>query len=87
MYWLKSCPRCSGDLVQTTELEDYRVSCLQCGLTLTREQETTLPRTAPAPRSMEDVSSQFWTRALAPRHRRPVMSGGRHGVDSVARDV
>ena len=71
MYWLKACPRCGGDLVQATDLEDYSVSCLQCGLALTREQERHLPRQAPPPPSLEELSQQFWLRALAPtrRHR------------------
>ena len=70
MYWLKACPRCRGDLVQVPELDDYRVSCLQCGQALTRDQEKVLPRTAPPPPSIEDQSSDFWARALAPRGRR-----------------
>jgi ribosomal protein S27AE len=71
MYWLKACPRCRGDLVQVAELDDYRVSCLQCGLALTREQEKALPRHSPPPPSVEDTSALFWKRALAPRAQKP----------------
>jgi hypothetical protein len=84
MYWLKSCPRCGGDLVQTTDLEDYHVSCLQCGVTLTREQETALPRTTPPPKALEEVSRQFWVRALAPRRHRPAPVGAGRRAESIS---
>ncbi len=38
-YWLKKCPRCSGDLRE--ELNTL-VACLQCGYTLTHAQEAAL---------------------------------------------
>jgi len=81
MYWLKACPRCRGDLIQTVELDDYRVSCLQCGLALTREQERALPRKSPPPPAVEDQSARFWARALAPRGRGPTPAEG----DPIAR--
>ncbi|MBI4504495.1 MAG: hypothetical protein HY691_03085 [Chloroflexi bacterium] len=39
MLWLRGCPRCGGDLADAGfGLETY-VECLQCGKTLTAEQE------------------------------------------------
>lgn len=32
MYFLKQCPRCSGDLVIDSDQHGDFVSCLQCGL-------------------------------------------------------
>lgn len=31
MVELKSCPRCHGDMILETWLDDYEVVCLQCG--------------------------------------------------------
>lgn len=31
MFWLKSCPRCRGDLFQARDHYGWYVSCLQCG--------------------------------------------------------
>ena len=31
MFWLKSCPRCHGDLFQERDQYGRYVSCLQCG--------------------------------------------------------
>ena len=33
MFWLKRCPRCSGDLYGDRDQYGAYVSCLQCGLT------------------------------------------------------
>ena len=43
MFWLKSCPRCNGDLHLVREVGESYVSCLQCGRILTAEQEVALP--------------------------------------------
>ena len=32
MFWLKRCPRCSGDLYSDHDQYGAYVSCLQCGL-------------------------------------------------------
>lgn len=34
MLWLKSCPRCRGDLLRTSNGTEFVMSCLQCGHTL-----------------------------------------------------
>jgi uncharacterized Zn finger protein len=44
MYWLKACPRCSGDLHEIKDVGETYVSCIQCGRILTAAQEAMLPR-------------------------------------------
>ncbi len=48
MMWLKSCPRCSGDLYIEYQVGETNVVCLQCGHILTKAQEDQLRRPAPA---------------------------------------
>jgi hypothetical protein len=65
MMWLKGCPRCQGDLFEEAGIGpelagSHFVNCLQCGYTLTPEQEAQLPR--PSPRT---PSSTAWRRVLA----------------------
>jgi len=38
MFWLKSCPRCRGDLLRTSHSGEHIVSCLQCGRALPEPQ-------------------------------------------------
>lgn len=40
--WLKSCPRCLGDLILESDLHGPFVSCIQCGTILSRSQEHAL---------------------------------------------
>ncbi len=42
MYWLKTCPRCHGDLQEIDEVHDRYVACIQCGKVLTEAQEKAL---------------------------------------------
>jgi hypothetical protein len=49
MMWLKGCPRCQGDLFEELAVGaelygTHFVNCLQCGYSLTAEQERQLPR-------------------------------------------
>ncbi len=49
MMWLKGCPRCQGDLFEeagiSPEVYGARfVNCLQCGYSLTVEEEARLAR-------------------------------------------
>lgn len=50
MYWLKTCPRCHGDLHEVHYIaasETARdIVCMQCGYVLTAEQEKLLSRAA-----------------------------------------
>ena len=42
MFWLKSCPRCSGDLYEDHDLHGSFVACLQCSHYLTAADEAIL---------------------------------------------
>ena len=39
MMWLKSCPRCRGDLVLDSDYYGRYVSCIQCGASLDKSQQ------------------------------------------------
>jgi hypothetical protein len=39
MMWLKSCPRCRGDLVLDSDYYGQYVSCIQCGASLDKSQQ------------------------------------------------
>jgi hypothetical protein len=55
-YWLKTCPKCSGDLREESNTFGSYISCVQCGYTLTSAQEATLLATGvlePAAREEE----------------------------------
>lgn len=41
-YWLKKCPKCSGDLREELDTLGSYVQCLQCGYMLTHIQEAAL---------------------------------------------
>ena len=65
MMWLKGCPRCRGDLFEEVGVgpETYGsrfVNCLQCGYTLTPEQEAQLSRP-----NRQTPSSTAWRRVAA----------------------
>jgi len=40
MMWLKSCPRCHGDLVLDSDYYGSYVSCIQCGASLNRARRS-----------------------------------------------
>ncbi|MBX5490908.1 MAG: hypothetical protein IRZ14_07095 [Chloroflexi bacterium] len=42
MFWLKQCPQCGGDLIDESDVHGTLISCLQCGRTLTPEEERAL---------------------------------------------
>ena len=42
MFWLKSCPRCSGDLYRSTDSYGDFIACLQCGKYLTEGEQARL---------------------------------------------
>jgi len=65
MMWLKGCPRCQGDLFEEVgvapEVYGSRfINCLQCGYTLTAEQEAQLPRPG-----RQTPSASAWRRTAA----------------------
>jgi DNA-directed RNA polymerase subunit RPC12/RpoP len=41
-YWIKKCPKCSGDLREELNTLGSYVACLHCGYTLTDAQEAAL---------------------------------------------
>jgi hypothetical protein len=46
MFWLKKCPRCSGDLIGESDVHGTFVTCLQCGHMLSAAEEEALRREA-----------------------------------------
>ncbi len=42
MMWLKSCPRCRGDLILDSDYYGHFVSCIQCGASLDKTQHDAL---------------------------------------------
>lgn len=41
-YWLKECPRCSGDLREEGDIYGTYISCMQCGYELKAHEERAL---------------------------------------------
>lgn len=42
MFWLKGCPRCSGDLYEDRDIHGAYIACLQCSKYLTTADEAKL---------------------------------------------
>jgi hypothetical protein len=42
MVYLKSCPRCRGDVFTEHDLRERYLTCLQCGHVLTSQEESKL---------------------------------------------
>ena len=42
MFWIKSCPKCHGDLNESTDIYGNYISCFQCGHYLTAVEETSV---------------------------------------------
>ena len=79
MFWLKGCPRCSGDLYHDRDQYGHFVTCAQCGFSKDLPQSTTgmLRITAepvPAPSVPRSESGK--------RHR--LSHGGRHFTRTLA---
>jgi hypothetical protein len=59
VLWLKSCPKCGGDLSEDRDQYGPYISCVQCGHYLTEAEEVLLryasrPRTnSPAPQPIQ----------------------------------
>lgn len=47
MFWLKSCPRCRGDLYDNTDIYGSYTDCFQCGHYLTDVEEARLRSESP----------------------------------------
>jgi len=41
-YWLKACPKCSGDLREESNTFGSYIACMQCGYALTYAQEAAI---------------------------------------------
>ena len=41
-YWLRECPRCSGDLREESDIYGRYISCVQCGYILNQLEESRL---------------------------------------------
>ena len=48
IFWLKSCPRCEGDLYENADIYGTYIGCLQCGHYLTAEEDAGLRALNPA---------------------------------------
>lgn len=66
-YWLKKCPRCSGDLREEANTFETFIACLQCGHTLTRLEETVLVTSGVIERPAREEEPQH---EVPPRRRR-----------------
>ena len=42
MFWLKSCPRCHGDLYDNSDIYGRYIDCFQCGHYLTAAEDAGL---------------------------------------------
>ena len=56
-FWLKACPKCSGDLKLQPDLMGVYVACVQCGLELNPAQERLLRFGHVAPDQSHAVSA------------------------------
>jgi Restriction alleviation protein Lar len=55
MMWLKACPRCRGDLVLDSDYYGSYVSCVQCGASLDKSQQSSFQRRLFANRSASSL--------------------------------
>jgi hypothetical protein len=68
MFWLKSCPRCRGDLYEGKDVYGRYVACLQCGHYLGEAEELLLrylPRRGTEVRAGQGAGDELTT-AWAP---------------------
>lgn len=54
MIWIKSCPKCRGDLVEIDDIYGKYVSCLQCGREMVAVKPDTSAWKIEAQDSLED---------------------------------
>jgi len=47
MFWLKSCPRCHGDLYDNKDIYGSYIDCFQCGHYLTADEDASLRSDSP----------------------------------------
>lgn len=57
-YWLKTCPRCHGDLRQESDVYGKYIACVQCGYILRAEEEELLVATGlPEPELIRELAA------------------------------
>lgn len=59
MLYLKSCPRCSGDIYEGFDMFGHFLACVQCGYELTDPQTTHLKIEYTAKRTGTEVASKL----------------------------
>jgi hypothetical protein len=55
-FWLKVCPKCSGDMELKQDLSGPYVECLQCGTELTGQQQSFLFRLGYVPDGLAQLA-------------------------------
>lgn len=65
-FWLRACTKCGGDLELSADLDGPYVACVQCGVELTRVQETLLRRLLQRP-AHQSVLGAFASSQPAPQ--------------------
>ncbi len=68
MLWLKSCPRCRGDLLRTSHDGEHVLSCLQCGHALAELQAKRLVERPRPEGAAPDAERRKEACARPPRH-------------------
>jgi DNA-directed RNA polymerase subunit RPC12/RpoP len=71
-YWLKRCPKCSGDLREEADPLGSYIACMQCGYTLTYTQEAALMTSGTLPQPMVREEQPQEAGLQPARHRRSV---------------
>ncbi|MDA1218811.1 MAG: hypothetical protein O2909_05150 [Chloroflexi bacterium] len=73
MFWLKRCPRCSGDLFEQDDQYGIFVTCMQCGFSKDVHDKLVDPGVV----SLEPVPAPVVPKSEAGKRRR-LSHGGRH---------
>ncbi|PKB81123.1 MAG: hypothetical protein BZY88_07100 [SAR202 cluster bacterium Io17-Chloro-G9] len=79
MFWLKLCPRCSGDLYTDYDQYGPYITCAQCGFSKDLPQDGEEPIVITA----EPVPAPVITQAQGEKRRR-MSHGGRHFARTLA---
>ena len=58
MFWLKSCPRCHGDLHDNADFYGSYIDCIQCGHYLAADEEASLRSENPSGKSFSSLQSE-----------------------------
>lgn len=58
MFWLKSCPRCHGDLYEKSDIYGSYIDCFQCGHYLTSDEDARLRAENPKGKTFATASDE-----------------------------